>query len=219
MNRKSLVTAGLAGILSLAAQAKADLYDDFSSGVLDTTKWTESQDPEGQQFTEEHFVDNSLFNYHTQQVSIIDRRTYLVPTIQFNSGDSLDYRADYISGSGNNGHLILVNDGLGADRHGVFGFNGGNHPYEDGFGTYNIHLDFFENQILISGEGPNGLTWENQVLNNTASAPYNLFIGNFSGHNGNVHIDFDDFYINGIPEPSSLSLLGLAGLLSKRRRN
>ena len=41
-----------------------------------------------------------------------------------------------------------------------------------------------EDKIRNSGEGPNGLTWNDEVLNNSASAPYTTYIGGFSGHNG-----------------------------------
>lgn len=206
-----------------AGSAEAFLYDDFSSGALDPDKWIESRDVEGQPFTDEHFVDSILLHYHTAQIEVVDRRTYLVPTLRFNPGDSFEYKSRYVSGSGNNGHVILVNNGIAPNRHGVFGFNNGNHPYQDGFGWYNLRLDFLQNGINISVRGPNGGVWNNKTLNNSASAPYTMYIGTFNGDNGRTHIDFDDFYYSPVPDSPTLAglaigVVGLAAMSRKRKK-
>lgn len=219
MVAKSLrnLSAGILVGLASSQSAKSALYDDFSSGVLDTTKWTISQDIENQQLTDEYGVDSELKNFHTRQIQIGDRRTYLKPTREFNAGETLTYQATYLSGMGNNGHIILVNNRVTPNRHGIFGFNNSPQPYQDGFGTYNIQLNFLQNGVNISGQGPNGLVWYDQPMNQSESAPYTLYIGSFSGHNGNTHIDLDNFHIT--HEPSSLEILGPGIATLARRRS
>lgn len=84
------------------------VYDDFSSSTLNTNKWEIRQDIEGQPFMEEYELDTNLKNFHTQQNTMGDRRTYLFPKRAFTTGDILSYDAETISKEGNWINMILL---------------------------------------------------------------------------------------------------------------
>ena len=196
------------GAISLIGlgSARADLYDNFSSANLNTNKWEVRQDIEGQPLMDEGFVTNGVF--HTQQNSIEDKRTYLVPRHQFKSGDTLDYDVNVISGEGNYGNVdILVGGGYDRVAMGMVGYNNGPQTREE-FGTTHIRFSFSENNFNIQEFFPSGEIVINNLPLTDPQATYELYIGSFS--NGKANIDYDNFYLNGIPAPrfESISIQG-----------
>lgn len=88
-------------ILALNVKANPILYDDFSSNVLDSSKWTENQTYEHWPFLDEHYVNTSEQMYHQAQPTIVgDRETLLISIRTFNPGETLDYDVYYVSGEG-----------------------------------------------------------------------------------------------------------------------
>ena len=110
--RKTLASIVLAGacLFGSAGKAKATpvLYDDFSAPTLDASKWDVRQDVQGQAHMDEYRVDTDNQNFHLQQNTIGDRRTYLVPKRTFTTGDKLEYDVDVVSREGNYGNFIIV---------------------------------------------------------------------------------------------------------------
>ena len=88
-------------ITSVSATQICQTYDDFSSGALDTSKWEIRQDVENRPFMDEYGLDSVLKNFHTQQNTIGDARTYLFPKHTFTKGDIIEYDFDVISKEGN----------------------------------------------------------------------------------------------------------------------
>ncbi len=204
--RKTLEKLALLTALAMpASQAKAVLYDDFSSPVLDTNKWEVKQDTEGQPLMDEGYVTNGVF--HTQQNSIGDRRTYLVPKHQFVAGENISYDVNIISKEGHYGNVnLLFGGGYNREAMGMVGFNNGPQP-RDELGTTHIKLSFLENKFTIEELFSSGAIVTNQLSLSIPNANYTLYIGSFTGHNGRAHIDYDNFRINDIPEPASLVVL------------
>jgi hypothetical protein len=212
--RKALAVAGLATLLA-TNQANAALYDDFSSPTLDANKWEIRQDTEGQPLMDEGFVTSGVF--HTQQNTIGDRRTYLFPKRTFTTGDVLNYDFNTISREGNYGSMVLLT-GDQYIRIGISGFNNGVQGFDE-LSVSHVRFEFQPNNLHIERTAPSGLELFDNLPLNQQNGIYSLYIGNFTGHNGRDHMDFDNVYINGIPEPASAVLLGLgAGALAMRMR-
>ena len=188
-------------VSSVSAMQVCQTYDNFSSGVLDTDKWEIRQDVEGQPFTGEYWIDSDLNNFHTQQNIIGDRRTYLFPKRNFTTGDVLEYDAEVISKEGNWINMILLTRDQ-YTRIGGFGYINGVQCFDE-LGTSHIQLIFEENQLIINRESPFGQEC-NQVLPlSKLNGNYELYIGTVSGHNGRVHMDYDNFELcTEQPEPT-----------------
>jgi len=218
--KKTLASIVLVGatILGLGNRAKATpiLYDDFSSPTLNASKWDVRQDTEGQPHMDEHYVDTDNQNFHLQQNTIGDRRTYLVPKRTFTTGDKLEYDVEVVSREGNYGNFIIVTGDQNIRTMGE-GYVNGVQGYDE-LGLGHIELEFFENNLRITREAPSGsVPIENVPLNNS-NGIYELYIGGLSGHNGKCHIDLDNFYTDVVPEPITLGLLGFGGLALLRKR-
>ena len=170
------------------------LYDDFSSPTLDTDKWEIRQDTEGQPHMEEYWVDTNLENFHTQQNTIGDRRTYLFPKRKFTTGDIIEYSVDLISYEGNYGNRVLLT-GDQYIRIGIIGYNNGGHPAVNEIGKYYVTLEFQENNLALRRETPSDVVFLDNLPLTNSNGNYELYIGSFSGHNGKCHMDYDDFYI------------------------
>ena len=91
-----------------AFNPSCSIYDDFSSGTLSTDKWEIRQDVEGQPFMDENWTDPILNNFHTQQNSIADRRSYLFQKKKFTTGDILRYDSDVLSEQGTYANMVLL---------------------------------------------------------------------------------------------------------------
>ncbi|MEK6935230.1 MAG: PEP-CTERM sorting domain-containing protein [Nanoarchaeota archaeon] len=208
----NIIFTGALALGGLSEQAKATLYDDFSSPTLNTSKWDVRQDYEGWAFSDEYGIENGVF--HTQTNNARDTGTFLVPKHQFVAGDTFEYDLNYNGGTGNRVSMLFVNK---QNRYGLVGnWNGSGNQ---SFGTYHIKLEFLENGIKSNFQDLD-FSFPGGILPTTSNAPYEIYIGMRTGGNGTAHFDYDNFYINGVPEPATLSLLALGSLaLLKKRKN
>ena len=183
----------------ISAVQVCEVYDDFSSDTLDTSKWEIRKDYEGQPFIADSGLDADLENFHTRQDSILgDHRTYLVPKYKFKAGDMLEYDINFIYAEGNSVNMFLVDNqyrfGLGGCWDGVC------RPFE----KYHNKIEFGEGQITF-----NEVT--THTINNNVE--HEVYIGTVFGHNGIGHIDYDNFIIcteqeesEEPPQPNELEL-------------
>lgn len=187
-------------IQTVSALNNCTLYDDFSSGNLDNTKWEIRQDIEGQPFMDEYRVitknNNSFF--HTKQNEIVDKRVALVPTYNFTAGETLSYTVKYISGSGNNGHILLLTttEFPNGDyiRAGLIGYNNGQDVINE-TGKYHIKIKILDNRLDLKIIAPSGKVINNSAVLSNPNAKYKLYVESWTGHNGLTHIDYDNFKI------------------------
>ena len=187
-------------ISAVSAVQVCETYDDFSSGVLDTNKWEIRQDTEGQPLMDEYGVleENEEFVFHTQQNTMEDRRVYLFPKRNFTTGDSIEYDINLISSEGTYAQMVLLT-GDQSIRIGMRGTAAG----FDELGTAHMKLVFEENNLHIERETPShNLLIDNLTLTNT-NGNYSLYIGSFSGSNGMVHMNYDNFILCSGQEESS----------------
>ena len=224
---QKLINIAASGALALGLginTARADLYDNFDSGSLDNDLWIEeSASNINPNLTEEHEVRNG--EYHTAQLTPEDKGTALILKNKlFSPGDFIDYDVNYISGEGNRISTISVDSNSVYTS--LFGFwntlsDGG---VGNDFGKYHVNLNFLEDSILPEITTPNG-----EIKTTLTNIPYPVSgienhrfgVVTRTGHNGTTHLDYDNFYINGIPEPSTgiIILSGLEALcLSSRKR-
>ena len=216
-----IIAPAILGIgLLIPSKSNAQLYDDFSSGILNASKWEIRQDVEGQPLTDEYWVDNVSENFHIKQNAIGDRRTYLFPKQTFTTGDVLEYDFNVISREGNYMSMDLLT-GDQYIRVGIMGYIGGVQGYDE-LGKSHIKIEFQENNFHLERTTPSNITLIDDLALANPNGNYELYIGAVSGHNGKTHIDFDNFYLNGgptpiVPEPVSSTLfLAGSGLLASR---
>ena len=169
-----------------------NLYDDFSSETLDLNKWEVRQDVEGQPFMDEYWVDTNLQNFHMQQNTIGDRRNYLFPKRTFTTGDKITYETDLISKEGHYGQMTIVT----GDQYYRLGLRGHDAGFENELGLSKVEIEFQENNLAIKRESPSGAILIDNLPLSISNGTYELYIGAYSGHNGKVHMDFDNFYIS-----------------------
>lgn len=219
MNLTKKLRIGALGLSFIGNPAQGFLYDDFSSGVLDSTKWTESQ-YNNREFTEQHFVDNSSGRYHVIQSTPTDRETNLTIKYQFQPGDTLDYQAFYYGGSGNNASQILIDNKYipfcdpnptPSPGSGCISYWNGLSDVGNQIGLYQIHQDFFSNSIVQTLIRPDGTEFIHTFSG--FIPPHDYTINTHTGHDGTLDFEYDNFYINGIPEPNwSAAILGASAL-------
>jgi len=186
MNKRFLILTNIIFILFLIG---------FVNAIEpDLTKWELKQDPEGKSLLDEYWVD-SLNNFHTQQNNVGIAGIYLVPKHQFTTGDSISYDVNVIShNDGTSGHLVLLT-GDAYDRFGPV-CQQDCHSYE--YGITHMTLSFPSSNIFrLHGETPSGYDFT-QDYSVPTNGTYELYIGTTTGHNGIAHLDYDDFYINGV---------------------
>lgn len=205
----SLVVSGLS-VVGIANRSNAELYDDFSSGTLNSAKWEVRQDTEGQPLMDEGFVANENGNYvfHTRQNTDGDRRTYLFPKHEFKAGESIEYDVNVVSTEGTHASMALLTGSQYARLGAVV-------PdlYND-LGTSHISLSFFPDRLNLTRVSPSNELFSQDLSLNDSNGTYELYLGSFT--DGRAHIDYDNFNIT--PEPGTMVILGL-GALALRRRN
>ena len=153
------------------------------------------QDVEGQPFMDEYRVkeENGELVYHMQQNTIGDRRVYLVPKHKLEIGESFKYEVRIISKEGHYGSpVLLVGEEYSRIHLSAAGFNNGIQNYDE-LGTSHITISFSGNNFTVVRESPSGGFFDSSVPVQNPNGNYELYIGAFSGHNGKVHMDFDNF--------------------------
>lgn len=209
------------------------VYDDFTTPPLDMDKWNEvvaTDMGQGQtlEMVDEHYVIDGI--YHTAQVmpqqggtGRKDRGIGLVVTNHiFQYGDTIEYDVNYISGEGNRQSTMMLNgDAYSAT---LIGYWNGIHP--DGSNEYGIHhikLTFLGYEgVEVEIVRPNGdiNTWT-QIYSKWGTYPseeYTFGIVTRTGHNGLVHMDYDNVVIcinntEEVPEFSSVITVLMTTLL------
>ena len=178
------------------------LYDDFSSGILDVSKWSESKF-NAPIYTEIHSVDSQKKVYVVKHSSTGDRGIVLTPSRQFSSGQSLSYDVNYISGSGNNLYQIHINGNYPPSiipsttpnpGSGTIGYWNGVPDVGNVFGIYKVKLEFFDNHINQTIVRP-----DSTIIKHTypgVNAPHTIGLNIHTGHNGILNFELDNFYLN-----------------------
>ncbi len=208
-----LISLFIVSISMISATYSWRLYDDFSSGVLDTNKWIEDNLFHGTPFTDEHWV-NASEEYHIQQNIQGDRETNLAPNRQFISGENFSYEVLYNGGSGNHFSQPLINGNYPPTQVeicsapggcGPIGFWNGVPDLEAQIGIYNITYEFFSNQVKMTSTRPDGVVVINTFTGN--SEPYTLTINTHTGNNGLMHFDYDNFKLYRVNVAPNWSLI------------
>lgn len=181
-----------------------ETYDDFSSNNLDATKWIETT-----MTIDEHFIDGVEGAYHTAQLNPADREVTLRSLRNFIAGETFEYDVNYQSGSGNVLSRIIVNsmtgdtglqtsecEGQRFATGGAVGFwNGLSCVGESINGLYHIKVSFFDNHVDTIFTDPKGNVISYEPIFSPTLSPYIVEIQTRTGHNGIVHIDYDNFVI------------------------
>lgn len=195
MKKSLLFVLGLV-LLSFADALGPVLYDDFSSGQLNMSKWEIRQDVEGQPMMDKYKVsfERGNFVFHTEQIRIGDRRVYLFPKINFTTGDSIEYDNNLVSREGNHAQMVL----LTGDQYIRIGMRGTDAGFDE-LGWAHMKLTFLPNLLVVERWTPSGQRLYDELHLSRENGTYQLYIGSYSGHNGRVHMDYDNFWLNGKP--------------------
>ncbi len=167
------------------------VYDDFSSGNLNPSKWDETI--AYSQHIDEHYVLGKVF--HMAQINPSNSGTSLNVNRVFVSGEIIEYDVNYTSGEGNRVHTINL-DGV-SNSWALFGFW---NSIEDGgvgneFGVYHVKLNFTNQGVKDEITLPNGTIVFTRPDGIIPSPGLNHTFGvvTRTGHNGIVHMDYDNF--------------------------
>ena len=196
-NKNILIFLIIFFINFISAVQICEVYDDFSSGVLDNSKWEIRQDPQGQPFTDEYGIieEDGNFIFHIQQNEIGDRRTYLVPKYHLKLGESWKYTFNIVHKEGNYGMAVQLK---GGEFNGfpliMIGYVNGQINLDE-FGWHHTIINFSGNRFDTLTESVSNQFYSTTWPAQNESGDYEIYIGAFSGHNGRMHIDFDNFKI------------------------
>jgi len=182
----------LVGLVS--AVQVCQTYDDFSSNVLDTSKFAEMPGSNiNNDLTDEHLVQNNV--YHTSQLTEADKGTLLLLLKNFSIGNILEYDVNYISGSGNRESSVKIDDSV----YSIFGFW---NTIEDAgvgndFGLYHVKINFTEQGLTDEITLPNGTLVFTRPDGILPSPGLNHTFGVITrtGNNGLVEMNYDNFVI------------------------
>jgi hypothetical protein len=181
------------------------IYDDFSSGNLNASKWFEYTGFKVNSFTDEHFVNTE--GYHVKQNVGGDRETNLMPKREFIANELFYYEITYKGGSGNHFSQPLINGNYPPSQLETCSASGGCGPigYWNGIpdlgmqnGTYKIKYEFSSHEVKMTALRPDNVVIVNTFTGNPA--PYNLTVNTHTGNNGLMHVDYDNFIICPVKE-------------------
>lgn len=177
-----------------------NLYDDFSSETLDTNKWEILPNNQNWPLTDEYFIKDGI--YHMAQLNTRPAATGLeIINKIFYPGDVVEYDVNYISGSGNRVHTISLN-GL-SHQWALIGFW---NTIQDGgvgndLGMWHVKITFIENGVITEMTKPDGTRGTSIYCPtgfcylNSPGSEHTLGIVTGLGHNGLVHMDYDNVII------------------------
>ena len=199
-NKIILISLSVFFISFISASQVCQVYDDFTSGILDSERWSESTSIT---FTDEHFIDTTNENYHVAQYSAVNRDTKLIFNREFFSGEKFKYNLIYHSGSGNqyssvfpwgdDASAIIENCTTPSPGCGGVGHWNGDTAIGIQKGIYLVEYQFFDNYIILNFTRPDNTTIWFKMSN--VNPPYHLGVSTSSGHNGIMHFDYDNFVL------------------------
>jgi len=204
INKNAFPIASLIFILTILTSSSltlspenvgCEVYDDFIRDIFDFNKWEIRQDVEGQPHIDEYWLDAGQDNYHMQQNTLADRRTYLFPKRTFTTGDIITYETDLISREGTYAQMTL----LTGSQYYRLGLRGPAAGFDE-LGVSKVRIEFEQNNLAIRRVTPSGGVLIDNLPLTVADGIYELYIGGFSGHDGKFHMDFDKFRICDLPE-------------------
>ena len=204
--------------------AATSIFDNFNDGIIDTTKWQVLLPFGSSQVVEDNGYVQSISRGVLGTKDEVDQNVQISGKFMFVAQDpKISFRSDLSSW-----------DGYG-ERTGVtiaFGFNGQNIRIEgrwgDGSsGTIGVEKPYaWESGIYynfqINDDGNNIEVFINglSAVSGMTTQRMGSKVGFFGNEMGGMTAQFDDIFIQGVPEPSAVSLLavGLGGLAMMRRR-
>lgn len=216
---------GLAITSAAITNARADiLYDDFSSGSLDTTKWLEDSYSDHLPFTTIHEVREINGNQHyyvfqeatNSSDPLAGGETNLTATREFQSGESLRFDLEFLSKETGSTWFsrFLVNDttngSLSPPTGTYIGWNHGQGRFGWDLGSYDVRVDFLEDRANFTVTDPSGNTLMDTIGSANhpwISSPYEFTINTQATSGASVEFAYDNFRITPVPEPSLLTLM------------
>lgn len=192
-----IVIVLVVGLLNVVnAEIVCETYDDFSSGSLEEEKWEEIGGSDvNSLFVDEHLVEDET--YHTANLNQADKGVTLkLKGHTFLPGEVVEYDIEYIGGSGNRISIVDLDD-----NYRWLGQIGTWNDAGDNFGTFHFKVEF-DNQgadVIITKPDETTITKRLDSLGET----HTFGFGTRTGHNGLVHMDYDNVIIcSDEPEPS-----------------
>lgn len=193
---KKIIIPYLALLLLLPfvnAEQSCQTYDDFSAG-LNLNKWEEIGGSDvNSLFVDEHYVSGEdNMPYHTSQNSSADRGVTLrVKNKTFVPEDIIEYDINYISGSDNRISVVELDGNY--KWLGLIGFWNGIQVGGNNFGIYH-----FKTKFDSLGADVNITKPDNSVVTqrlDSATSEHTFGFGTRTGHDGLVHMDYDNVVI------------------------
>jgi hypothetical protein len=113
----------------------------------------------------------------------------------FSVGEKIEYKLDYISGSGNRLSKIVINDMRLSDIDDSVQLGFWNNDWDMGntFGTYTIGVSFGNNYVKVTVIRPDESVWESEEI--VVDMPSTFGVETRTGHNGAIEISYYDFEI------------------------
>ena len=215
-----LVLAGL----SACSYAATSIFDNFNDGVIDTTKWQVLLPFGNSQIVENNGYVQSISRGVLGTKDDVDSNIQISGKFMFVAQDpKISFRSDLSSWDGYGERTgVTIAFGLGGQNiriegrwgDGSSGTIGVERPYAWQSGIYydfQINDDGNFIEVLINGSS---------VVSGSTNQRMGNRVGFFGNEMGGMTAQFDDVSIQGVPEPSSLSLLlagGLVALAGRRK--
>lgn len=179
-------------IIGVKETFRCTLYDDFSTGELDLTKWKEVPGSDlNELFLDEHYVDHG--QYHTAQYLLEDRGVSLeLLKYTFLPGERVEFDLNYQGGSGNRISYVDIDEST--KWFGLVGYWNGEQLGGNELGTYHFAVKFTEFGADVFITRPNGDFLQIYQFPQTPGAQHTFGFGTRSG-GGTVHMDYDNVRI------------------------
>ncbi len=155
------------------------IYDDFSSGNLNNSKWTE----ELRGTVTESFVSADEGTYHILQNSTNGYTVLLHMKRKMKIGESLEFDLNYKEGNDN----LLYFKVNGGDINNLIGVADN--------GLYHLTFKFMESKVLVLVKNPDGSITEREVSNNKNESTFAVVTGQ-NTPKSKIHVDYDNFVIS-----------------------